>query len=81
MLESRIVMQRTTVAADKRSLDTLKNEARRRGVPLTILLQEAVDEKADALRRSRRPRVGLGRSKDGRTAADVASEPIARPPA
>lgn len=80
MLESRIVKQRTTVTADKRALDTLKSEARRRSVPLTVVLQEAVEEKAEALRRSRRPRVGIGRSDDGRAAAEVASEPIARPP-
>jgi len=29
----------------------------------------------------RRPRLGLGRSTDGLSAADIANEPVARPPA
>jgi ABC-type sugar transport system substrate-binding protein len=72
--------RRTTVAASADSLGTLEAEARQRGVPLTAVLAEAVDEKAASIRAARRPRVGLGRSQDGRAAADLTAEPIAHPP-
>jgi hypothetical protein len=36
-------------------------------------------ETSDAPRRARRPRLGLGRSTDGLSAAETASEPVARP--
>jgi len=72
--------RRTTVSAPAEALDTLQAEARRRGVSLTTVLAEAVSEKAAALREARRPRLGLGASTDGRSAAEVAAEPIARPP-
>jgi hypothetical protein len=75
------MMRRTTVAADRDALDTLEAEARRRGVPLTAILAEAVEDKAASIRAARRPRVGLGRSTDGRSAAEVTAEPIADPPA
>jgi hypothetical protein len=82
MLASCIMNQRrTTVTATRESLATLEAEARRRGVSLSAVLAEAVDEKAAALRARRRPRVGLARSTDGRSAAEVASGPVARPPA
>lgn len=73
--------RRTTVAASADSLGTLEAEARRRGVPLTRVLAEAVDEKAASIRAARQPRVGIARSHDGRTAAEVTAEPIAPPPA
>jgi hypothetical protein len=73
--------RRTTVAADRSALDTLEAEARRRGVPLTALLAEAVEDKAASIRAARRPRVALGRSRDGRSAAEVTAEPVAEPPA
>ena len=38
--------KRTTVTASRDSLATLENEAARRGVSLSALLAEAVDEKA-----------------------------------
>jgi hypothetical protein len=79
MLASSIV-KRTTVTADADALQTLQAEAERRGVSLATVLREAVEEKAVALRRSRRPRVGVGRSTDGRRAADVTAEPIAEDP-
>jgi hypothetical protein len=72
--------RRTTLAAKRSSLDTLEAEARRRGVALTAVLAEAVDEKAAALHRSRRPRFGLGRSTDGLSAAELTAEPVAEPP-
>jgi len=82
MLASRIMAttKRTTVTASRDSLATLENEAARRGVSLSSLLAEAVDEKAAGIRAGRRPRVGMGRSTDGRSARDLASEPVARPP-
>ncbi len=83
MLASGIMNQtrRTTVAAKHSSLDTLEAEARRRGVALTVVLAEAVEEKAASLHRSRRPRLGIARSTDGRSAAEVTAEPVAEPPA
>jgi ribbon-helix-helix CopG family protein len=74
------MMQRTTVAADQEALETLRAEARRRGVSLTVLLGEAVEEKAASIRAQRRPRVGLGRSDDGQSAAQLTAEPVAEPP-
>ncbi len=47
---------------------------------LTVVLAEALDEKAAALHTSRRPRVGLGRSTDGLSAAELTAEPVAEPP-
>jgi hypothetical protein len=73
-------LRRTTVAARRSSLDTLEAEARRRGVTLTTVLAEAIDEKADALHASRRPRLGIARSTDGLSAAELTAEPIAHPP-
>jgi predicted DNA-binding ribbon-helix-helix protein len=74
-------MRRTTVTADHEALDTLEAEARRRGVSLTMLLAEAVEEKAAGIRSARRPRVGIGHSTDGRSAAKLTAEPVAEPPA
>ncbi len=73
--------RRTTVSADIEALATLEAEARRRGDSLSALLAEAVEEKAITIRRGHRPRLGLGRSTDGRGAAESATEPVARPPA
>jgi hypothetical protein len=69
------------VSADVDALATLESEAQRRGESLSAVLAEAVAEKADAIRRSHRPRVGLGRSSDGRSAAEDATRPVARPSA
>jgi hypothetical protein len=82
MLASRIMTQlrRTTVSAPPATIRTLEAEAQRRSVPLAALLREAVEEKAESLRRSRRPRVGVARSTDGRSAAEVSAEPIAESP-
>ena len=73
-------LRRTTVSAPPATLRTLEAEARRRNVPLTTLLREAVEEKAHALRAARRPRVAVGRSTDGRSAVELTAEPIAEPP-
>ncbi len=80
MLASRIMNRRTTVSAPAEALDTIEREAAARGVALTVVLAEAVQEKAAAIRAGRRPRVGGARSGDGLAAADVASKPVARPP-
>jgi hypothetical protein len=82
MLASRIMNQhrRTTVTASRDALATLEAEAARRGVSLSTVLAEAVDEKAAGIRAERQPRVGMGRSTDGRSARELASEPVARPP-
>jgi Ribbon-helix-helix protein, copG family len=82
MLASSIMTQlrRTTVSAPQSTIRTLEAEAQRRQVPLASLLREAVEEKAQSLRSRRRPRVGVARSTDGRSAADVTSEPVAEAP-
>lgn len=72
--------RRTTVTADERDLATLEAEAKRRGVPLAVLMREAVRDKAVELRSRRRPRLGVAASSDGRSAAEVTAEPVARPP-
>lgn len=79
MIESRIMNRRTTVSADSEALATLEAEARRRGSSLSSVIAEAVEEKAITIRRQRRPRLGIARSSDGRTAAETATEPAARP--
>jgi hypothetical protein len=81
MLESRIMDRQTTVRADSAALETLEAEARRRGDSLSAVLAEAVEEKAIAIRRVRKPRLGIGRSSDGRSAAETTAEPVAHPPA
>jgi hypothetical protein len=73
-------IRRTTVSARRSSLETLEAEARRRGVTLTAVLSEAIDEKASALHAARRPRLGIARSTDGLSAAELTSEPVAESP-
>lgn len=80
MLASSIMNRRTTVSADAEALATLEGEARRRGDSLSALLAEAVEEKAIAIKHAHRPRLGLGRSTDGKSAAETATAPVARPP-
>jgi hypothetical protein len=72
--------RRLTVDVDPEVLDTLEAEARRRGVPLSSLVAEAVADMAAIIRAGRRPRVGLSRSRDGISAADLTADPIAEPP-
>ncbi len=76
MVQSR----RTTVSASESSLRTLEAEARRREVSLATILREAVEDKAEALRSRRRPRVGVARSTDGLAARDLTDEPVAEAP-
>lgn len=80
MQASRIMMRRTTLAADDDVLATLQAEADRRGSSLAAVLREAVEEKAVALRTARRPRVGYGRSTDGASAAELTGEPVSEAP-
>ena len=78
MLASPIMVQRrTTVLVDEDALATLGFEAKRRSVPLAELLREAIDDKVLTLRTDRRPRVGVARSSDGRSAADLTGDPVA----
>jgi hypothetical protein len=74
-------MRRTTIAAPADALTTLEAEARRRGVPLTAVVAEAISEKAIALRHMHRPRLGVGASA-GRSAgaARLTGEPVAEDP-
>jgi len=82
VLASRIMNRRTTLSAPAADLDLLEREAKRRGVSLTTVLAEAVTDKAESIRRGRpTPRFGLWTSTDGVDAAQLATEPIARPPA
>ena len=69
--------RRTTVSADLKALATLEAEARRRANSLSAVLAEAVEEKAIAIRAAHRPRLGLGRSSDRRSAAQIATFPLA----
>jgi len=81
LLASCIMNQRrTTVGATNGALATLEAEANRRGVSLATILREALEEKASSLRAARRPRIGIARSRDGRSAAEVTGEPIAEEP-
>jgi hypothetical protein len=81
MLTSRIMNQRrTTVLLDDDVLATLGFEAKRRNVSLAEIVREAVGARAAELRSGRRPRVGVARSTDGRSAAEVTAEPIAESP-
>jgi hypothetical protein len=73
-------IRRTTVSASSAALATLEAEAARRGAPVATLLREAVEEKARALRASRRPHVAVAHSTDGLSAAEVTAEPIAEEP-
>jgi hypothetical protein len=73
-------LRRTTVSAQPAAIRALEAEAQRRSVPLAALLREAVEEKASALHKGRRPRVGVARSTDGRSAAEITAEPIAEEP-
>jgi hypothetical protein len=69
-------MRRTTIAARAASLATLEAEAERRGVSLTAVIAEAIDEKAEELRARRRPRFGLVDSAGHMpSAADLVYEP------
>ena len=67
-------VRRTTVTADADDLAVLEAEARRRGVPLSQVLREAVARQAEALRTERRPRFGVGRCDPGLSMTSVEDE-------
>lgn len=79
VIASCIMNRRTTVSADSEALGTLEAEAQRRGSSLSSVIAEAVEEKAATIRQQRRPRLGLGRSGDGRSARELMENPIAGP--
>ena len=68
-------MTRTTVTIDDEKLDALRTLAAERGVSVSCLVREAVDEKLSKQPRpGRRPKpsaLGMGFSKDGPTAREL----------
>jgi hypothetical protein len=70
------MIQRTTVAANEEDLETLRAEARLRGVSLAHLAGEILARKAAELRRERRPRLGIGRSGGGVSQESVEREDL-----
>lgn len=76
----RMTTRRTTITANVDALASLEAEAARRHTSLSAIVAEAIEEKARLLRERARPRVGVARSTDGLSAADVGSKPVARPP-
>jgi hypothetical protein len=48
---------------------------------LEFIVSRREHEERAAIKQTRRPRLGLGRSTDGLSAGATATEPIARPPA
>ena len=70
------MIQRTTVAAEAEDLETLRDEANRRGVSLAVLAGEILAGGAAELRRARRPRVGIGRSGTGVSQESVEREDL-----
>jgi len=72
--------QRTTLAAEKDDLDTLRSEAKRRGVSLSRLLRDIVAQQAKRLRDRRRPRIGIVRGGRGvaRDSVDHEDRPAAQ---
>jgi hypothetical protein len=74
--------QTKTVAVDSTLLARAEREAEKRGVTLKKLVEDALERRLADEERSRRcsPRLGLGRSNDGMSAAEIASESVAAPP-
>ena len=70
------MIQRTTIAAEAEDLETLRAEAKRRGVSLAVLAGEILAGEAAELRRARRPRVGVGRSGTGVSQESVEREDL-----
>lgn len=68
------------VLLDDGAFATLRLEAKRRNVTLAEIVREAVDAWVAELRSGRRRRIGVARSTDGRSAAEVSAEPIAESP-
>lgn len=68
-----------TITVPAVALATLEEEARKLGTSFSAVAAEALVEKAEQIRGRRTPRVGIGRSMDGKAARDLTAEPIARP--
>jgi hypothetical protein len=66
-------MVRTTVMADQIVMERLKGLAAQRGVSLSALIREALEEKSREYRP--KPRLGIARSGGGDTASTEATEP------
>ena len=69
-----MAVRRTTLTAEAEDLSVLAAEAKRRGVSLARLLQEAVAEKAARIRGGQRPRVGIFGGGGGSIAAAMEEE-------
>jgi hypothetical protein len=70
------MIQRTTIAAEAEVLETLRAEANRRGMSLAALVGEVLAARAAELRRTRRPRFGVGRSRTGVSRESVEREDL-----
>jgi hypothetical protein len=71
--------RRTTVVAREEDLATLSHEARTRGLSLGRMLGELVAERAEELKRSRRPRLATFRADASIAKAAEEEGPEARP--
>jgi hypothetical protein len=71
--------RRTTVVAREEDLATLSHEARTRGLSLGRMLGEVLAERAEELRRNRRPRLATFRADAGIAKAAEEDGPEARP--
>ena len=67
--------RRMSIVLDQETLATLTLEAQRRQVSVAQLVREAIETMAAGLQGHPRPRVGVARSSDGRSAAEVTAEP------
>lgn len=76
--------QTETVELDADLMRRARREAERRGITLRQLVEDALRqwlarEGRESRSRTARPRLGVGRSTDGLSAAEVATEPVSRP--
>lgn len=77
-----VAPQTKTVALDADLVDRAQREADKRGIALKQLVDDALERKLTGEGthgRARWPRLGLGHSTDGLSAAKTANEPV-RPP-
>lgn len=65
-------MERTTIMADKSTVDGLRRQARERGVSFAVVVREALEEKALSYR-PKPASLGAGQSAPSRTAASKGS--------
>jgi hypothetical protein len=71
--------RRTTIVAREEDLATFSDEARTRGVSLGRLLGEVIGERAEDIRRSKRPRLATFRAQASIRADSELQTPAARP--